>query len=59
MPRTTDTLGSYEALARDLEREVRRTLVAAMEEEDVIARAERGHSDDLARKYDLDRKETR
>lgn len=53
MPRKTDALGSYEALARDLEREVRRSLVTAMEEEDVIARAEGRNTSDLARKYDM------
>lgn len=53
MARKTDALGAYEALARDMEREVRRVLVTTMEEENVIAKAEGLASNDLARKYGL------
>lgn len=54
MARKTDALGAYEALARDLEREVRKVLVTTMEEESVIAKAEGRSTSDLARKYDLE-----
>lgn len=51
MSKKTETLGSYAALARDLERKVRRQLVDQMNEEDVLNRADKRVDADLTSKY--------
>lgn len=54
MAKQTKVLGMYAEMARDLEREVKRALITALQEDDLLARADGMATADLTKKYNLD-----